>query len=75
MQGLIDEKDQDFSHRIDKIKKLLSDNQNSYKKSNQIIVETVNVLKPNLDSAQRECLAPSFIIHYWIITFLWISHM
>lgn len=64
MQGLIDEKDQDFSHRIDKIKKLLSDNQNSYKKSNQIIVETVNVLKPNLDSAQRECLAPSFIIHY-----------
>lgn len=64
MQGLIDEKDQDFSHRIDKIKKLLSDNQNSYKKSNQIITETVNVLKPNLDSAQRECLAPSFIIHY-----------
>ncbi|NXO13404.1 FIBA protein, partial [Oriolus oriolus] len=53
MQGLIDEKDQDFSQRIDKIKKLLSDNQNNYKRSNQIIVETVNVLKPNLDSAQQ----------------------
>ncbi|NXS34693.1 FIBA protein, partial [Pomatostomus ruficeps] len=53
MQGLIDEKDQDFSNRINKIKKLLSDNQNNYKKSNQIIVETVNVLKPNLDSAQQ----------------------
>ncbi|NWV02473.1 FIBA protein, partial [Ptilonorhynchus violaceus] len=53
MQGLIDETDQDYSHRIDKIKKLLSDNQNNYKKSNQIIVETVNVLKPNLDSAQQ----------------------
>lgn len=64
MQGLIDEKDQDYSQRIDKIKKLLSDNQNNYKKSNQIIVETVNALKPNLDSAQGKYLAPSFIIHY-----------
>ncbi|NXM40740.1 FIBA protein, partial [Gymnorhina tibicen] len=53
MQGLIDEKDQDYSNRIEKIKKLLSDNQNNYKKSNQIIVETVRVLKPNLDSAQQ----------------------
>ncbi|NWT53349.1 FIBA protein, partial [Erythrocercus mccallii] len=53
MQGLIDEKDQEYTHRIDKIKKLLSDNQNNYKKSNQIIVETVNALKPNLDSAQQ----------------------
>ncbi|NWH90782.1 FIBA protein, partial [Aegithalos caudatus] len=53
MQGLIDEKDKEYSHRIDKIKKLLSDNQNNYKKSNQIIVETVNALKPNLDSAQQ----------------------
>ncbi|NWT34789.1 FIBA protein, partial [Cardinalis cardinalis] len=53
MQGLIEEKDQEFSQRIDKIKKLLSDNQNNYKKSNQIIVETVNALKPNLDSAQE----------------------
>uniref|UniRef100_A0A8C5TWX4 Fibrinogen alpha chain n=1 Tax=Malurus cyaneus samueli TaxID=2593467 RepID=A0A8C5TWX4_9PASS len=53
MQGLIDEKDQEYSRRIDRIKKLLSDNQNNYKKSNQIIVETVNVLKPSLDSAQQ----------------------
>ncbi|NWU91148.1 FIBA protein, partial [Upupa epops] len=53
MQGLIDETDQDYNHRIDKIKKLLVENQNNYKKSNRIIVETVNVLKPNLDSAQQ----------------------
>ncbi|NXF03151.1 FIBA protein, partial [Smithornis capensis] len=53
MQGLIDEMNEDFSHRIDKIKRLLADNQNNYKKSNQIVVETVNVLKPNLDSAQE----------------------
>lgn len=64
MQGLIDEKDREFSRRIDKIKKLLSDGQSNYKRSNQIIEETVNVLKPNLDSAQGEYLAPSFIIHY-----------
>ncbi|XP_027756736.1 fibrinogen alpha chain [Empidonax traillii] len=53
MQGLIDDMDQDYSRRIDKIKKLLADNQNNYKKSNQIIVETVNALKPNLDSANQ----------------------
>ncbi|NWU22731.1 FIBA protein, partial [Dyaphorophyia castanea] len=53
MQGLITEKDRDYSKRIEKIKKLLSDNQNNYKKSNEIIVETVNLLKPNLDSAQQ----------------------
>ncbi|NXM72574.1 FIBA protein, partial [Serilophus lunatus] len=53
MQGLIDETDKDYSRRIDKIKKLLEDNQNNYKKSNQIIMETVNVLKPNLDNAQK----------------------
>ncbi|NWR74119.1 FIBA protein, partial [Centropus unirufus] len=53
MQGLIDETDHDFNHRIDKIKKLLAENQNNYKKSNRIIVETINVLKPNLDSAQQ----------------------
>ncbi|XP_010218909.1 PREDICTED: fibrinogen alpha chain [Tinamus guttatus] len=51
MQGLIDETDQDYSHRIDKIKKLLADNQNNYKTSNRVIVETINVLKPNLESA------------------------
>ncbi|NXX11125.1 FIBA protein, partial [Podargus strigoides] len=53
MQGLIDETDQDYSHRTDKIKKLLAENQNNYKKSNRIIVETINELKPNLDSAQQ----------------------
>ncbi|NXL52374.1 FIBA protein, partial [Podilymbus podiceps] len=53
MQGLIDETDQDYSHRTDKIKKLLAENQNSYKKSNQLVMETINVLKPNLDSAQQ----------------------
>ncbi|NXT87744.1 FIBA protein, partial [Anhinga rufa] len=53
MQGLIDETDQDYSHRIDTIKKLLAENQNNYKKSNRIIVETINTLKPNLDSAQQ----------------------
>ncbi|NWU55228.1 FIBA protein, partial [Dromas ardeola] len=53
MQGLIDETDQDYNHRIDKIKKLLAENQNNYKKSNRIIVETINVLKPNLDIAQQ----------------------
>lgn len=63
MQGLIDETDQDYSHRIDKIKKLLAENQNNYKRSNRIIVETIDTLKPSLDNAQREYLAPSFIIH------------
>ncbi|XP_010146265.1 PREDICTED: fibrinogen alpha chain [Eurypyga helias] len=53
MQGLIDETDQDYSHRIEKIKKLITENQNNYKKSNQIIVETINVLKPTLESAQQ----------------------
>ncbi|NXX30176.1 FIBA protein, partial [Nicator chloris] len=53
MQGLIDEKDKEYSDRIEEIKKLLSDNQNNYKRSNHIIVETVNALKPNLDSAQQ----------------------
>ncbi|NXP43768.1 FIBA protein, partial [Heliornis fulica] len=53
MQGLIDETDQDYSHRIDKIKKLLSENQNNYKKSNQIIVDTISIQKPNLDRAQQ----------------------
>ncbi|NXT01255.1 FIBA protein, partial [Jacana jacana] len=53
MQGLIDETDQDYKHRIDKINKLLAENQNKYKNSNRVIVETINVLKPNLDSAQQ----------------------
>ncbi|NWH34575.1 FIBA protein, partial [Chloropsis hardwickii] len=53
MQGLINGKDQEFGKRIDKITKLLSHNQNNYKTSNEVIVETVNALKPNLDSAQK----------------------
>ncbi|KFU88323.1 Fibrinogen alpha chain, partial [Chaetura pelagica] len=53
IQGLIDETQQDYSHRIDKIKKLLAENENNYKKSNRIVVETINTLKPNLDSAQQ----------------------
>ncbi|NXF91159.1 FIBA protein, partial [Eubucco bourcierii] len=53
MQGLIHEADKDFSLRIDKIKKLLAENQNNYKKSNRIITETIDVIKPNLDSAQQ----------------------
>ncbi|NXR70678.1 FIBA protein, partial [Rhadina sibilatrix] len=53
MQGLIDKKDQEYSHRIDKIKKLLSDNQNKYKISHKIIVEIVNEIKPDLDNSQQ----------------------
>ncbi|NXJ84184.1 FIBA protein, partial [Trogon melanurus] len=53
MQGLIEEKDRDYNHRIDKIKKLLADNQDNYKTSNRIVVETINELKPNLDNAQQ----------------------
>ncbi|NXT78949.1 FIBA protein, partial [Zapornia atra] len=53
MQGLIDETDQDYSHRIDKIKRLLAENQNSFKKSSQIVVDTINLQKPNLDKAQQ----------------------
>ncbi|XP_051473381.1 fibrinogen alpha chain [Apus apus] len=53
IQGLIDETEQDYSHRIDKIKKLLAENENNYKKSNRVVVETINTLKPNLDSAQQ----------------------
>ncbi|NWI97632.1 FIBA protein, partial [Pitta sordida] len=53
MLGLIDATDKDYNHRIEKIRKLLADNQNKYKSSNQIIVETVNLLKPNLENAQE----------------------
>ncbi|NXX45430.1 FIBA protein, partial [Tricholaema leucomelas] len=53
MQGLIEETDKDYSHRTDKIKNLLAENQNNYKKSNRIITETINVIKPDLDSAQQ----------------------
>ncbi|KFP90282.1 Fibrinogen alpha chain, partial [Apaloderma vittatum] len=53
MQGLIDETDRDYNRRIDKIKKLLADNQDNYKTSNRIVVETINEIKPNLDNAQQ----------------------
>ncbi|NXC38651.1 FIBA protein, partial [Penelope pileata] len=53
MQGLIDDTDQDNSHRIDKIRQLLTDNQNTYKNSNRVIVETINIIKPGLEGAQQ----------------------
>ncbi|KAM6269831.1 fibrinogen alpha chain [Porphyrio hochstetteri] len=53
MQGLIDETDQDYSHRIDKIKRLLAENQNNFKKSSQVVVDTINLQKPGLDKAQQ----------------------
>ncbi|XP_042326110.1 fibrinogen alpha chain [Sceloporus undulatus] len=53
MQGLIDETDQEFNDRIDKIKKLLLDNQNSYKKSNILKQEITTVLERNLISEQE----------------------
>ncbi|XP_054846362.1 fibrinogen alpha chain [Eublepharis macularius] len=52
MQGLIDETDHDFSDRINKLKKLLSDNQNSYKKAVIVKQETVDVLSQNLLNEQ-----------------------
>uniref|UniRef100_A0A8C8RSM4 Fibrinogen alpha chain n=1 Tax=Pelusios castaneus TaxID=367368 RepID=A0A8C8RSM4_9SAUR len=51
MQGLIDDNDKDFHHRIQKIRNLLLDNENKYKKSNVLTVETINILKGNLVSA------------------------
>nr|XP_060634791.1 fibrinogen alpha chain [Anolis sagrei ordinatus] len=52
MQGLIDETDQEFNNRINKIKKLLSDNQNSYKKSNILKQEVTSFLERNLVDEQ-----------------------
>uniref|UniRef100_A0ACB8E815 Uncharacterized protein n=1 Tax=Sphaerodactylus townsendi TaxID=933632 RepID=A0ACB8E815_9SAUR len=48
MQGLIDETDQDFSDRINKLRKLLSENQNSYKKAVIVKQDTVDILGQNL---------------------------
>ncbi|KAM7168637.1 fibrinogen alpha chain [Macrochelys suwanniensis] len=53
MQGLIDETDKDFHHRIQRIRNLLLDNENKYKKSNVLTVETITFLKGNLASAQE----------------------
>ncbi|XP_060102598.1 fibrinogen alpha chain [Heteronotia binoei] len=48
MQGLIDETDHDFSDRINKLRKMLSDNQNSYKKAVIVKQETIDILSQNL---------------------------
>ncbi|XP_077156166.1 fibrinogen alpha chain [Paroedura picta] len=48
MQGLIDETDRDFSDRITKLRKMLSDNQNSYKKAVIVKQETIDILSQNL---------------------------
>uniref|UniRef100_A0A8D2IUN1 Fibrinogen alpha chain n=1 Tax=Varanus komodoensis TaxID=61221 RepID=A0A8D2IUN1_VARKO len=53
MQGLIHEMDQDFTDRIAKIKKLLSDNQESYKSSNILKQEITTILERNLVDEQR----------------------
>jgi len=62
MQGIIDDTDQNYSQRIDNIRQQLADSQNKYKTSNRVIVETINILKPGLEGAQRK-YSPSFIIH------------
>lgn len=54
MQGIIDDTDQKYSQRIDKIRQQLADSQNKYKTSNRVIVETINILKPGLEGAQRK---------------------
>lgn len=54
MQGIIDDTDQNYSQRIDKIRQQLADSQNKYKTSNRVIVETINILKPGLEGAQRK---------------------
>uniref|UniRef100_A0A6J0SKZ0 Fibrinogen alpha chain n=1 Tax=Pogona vitticeps TaxID=103695 RepID=A0A6J0SKZ0_9SAUR len=53
MQGLIDEMDQEFNDRINKIKTLLLDNQNSYKRSSVLKEEISTVLERNLISEQQ----------------------
>jgi len=54
MQGIIDDTDQNYSQRIDNIRQQLADSQNKYKTSNRVIVETINILKPGLEGAQRK---------------------
>ncbi|XP_013927611.1 PREDICTED: fibrinogen alpha chain [Thamnophis sirtalis] len=53
MQGLIDEANQDFQNRIENIKRALSDNQNSYKSSNNLKQEIFNYLERYLPSEQE----------------------
>lgn len=52
MQGLVDDTNSDFNHRLDKIRKLLDDNENKYKKSKIITTETFNSMKGTLVSGQ-----------------------
>ncbi|XP_053112032.1 fibrinogen alpha chain [Hemicordylus capensis] len=53
MQGLIEETDQEFSDRINKIRRLLSDNQNSYKQSSVVRQEITAFLERNMVSEQQ----------------------
>ncbi|XP_070613353.1 fibrinogen alpha chain-like [Erythrolamprus reginae] len=53
IQGLIDETDQEFQSRIEKIKKVLFDSQNSYKSSNIVKQEIFNYLERYLPSEQE----------------------
>ncbi|XP_015744982.1 fibrinogen alpha chain [Python bivittatus] len=53
IQGLIDETNHDFQNRIEKIKKVLLDNQNSYKSSNTLKQEIFNYLERYLPSEQE----------------------
>ncbi|XP_066488681.1 fibrinogen alpha chain [Tiliqua scincoides] len=53
MQGLIDETDKDFGDRIKKIKKLIADNQNSYKSSSLVRQEITTYLDKNIVSEQQ----------------------
>ncbi|KAL8207186.1 UNVERIFIED_CONTAM: hypothetical protein K2H54_047661 [Gekko kuhli] len=48
MQGLIDETDHHFDARIEKLKKVLSENQNSYKKAVIVKQDTIDILNQNL---------------------------
>jgi len=53
IQGLIDETNHDFQNRIEKIKKVILDNQNSYKSSNILKQEIFNYLERYLPSEQE----------------------
>uniref|UniRef100_A0A8C6YHE8 Fibrinogen alpha chain n=1 Tax=Naja naja TaxID=35670 RepID=A0A8C6YHE8_NAJNA len=53
MQGLIDETNDDFQNRIEKVKRELLDNQNSYKSSNSLKQEIFNYLERNLPNEQE----------------------
>ncbi|XP_043918367.1 fibrinogen alpha chain [Protopterus annectens] len=48
VQGLINKADREYEDRIDKLRKLLNDNQNIYKTASQITKETYDAIKNNL---------------------------